>query len=256
MADQRDDDAEPPGVGPDAEVDETVAESVEGQDDIDPMRAADEADERELADALAPPSLPPGSMVLGLLLLACSALPLTPSGASFLRVLASAFLRSPLEGVMTLIGFGSPFLFGLLVALAAWSGSSRWVAPATIQRLLVTNTSTMHAQLVLVAFLLWRDGVGMMPGALLGFAIVSGGLFTFEHARQSAAAGGIDDRGVRIEGEGPSVRWLIRWTATMIVALCGWLRLQLLADVAFGWAVEAALAVCVAISLLVMRRRP
>lgn len=221
--------------------------------DDDEDRIVADHDEDELADAVRPasPRLPLALVVFGLILFGSSALPLTPGGASFLGLLLAAFARSPLEGVMLALGFGAPFWFGLVVALGAWpKGPLPWFA---LRQLLVSNASLLHGQLVLVAWMLWRDGVGVLPGALLGFAVVSGGFFLVQHASASAAEGGTDEQGQRHEGLSP--RWLIRWTATVIVALCGWLRLQILAGLAFGWAIEVALASAVALSLVLVRRQ-
>ena len=90
----------------------------------------------------------------------------------------------------------------------------------------------------------------MLPSALLGFAIVSGGFFVVHHARTSAAAGGMRETGPR----GPTQRWLVRWGATVIVAICGWIRLQMLIDVRFGWAIELMLGACVMMAVLLTRR--
>jgi hypothetical protein len=211
-----------------------------------------EANEDELADAVTSPArrLPPTLVVLGLALFACAALPLTPGGASFVRLVLDAFARSPLEGLMMALGFGAPFWFGLVVALGAWPRGP--LSREGLRQLLIANASLLHGQLGLVAWLLFRDTVGVLPGALLGFAVVSGGFFVVRHASASAAEGSVDEQGRRHEGLEP--RWLIRWTATVVVGVCGWLRLQLLADLAFGWAVEATLACCVAIAVLLTRR--
>lgn len=222
----------------------------EFDDEIDEQEA--DANEDELADAVTTPArrLPSALIVFGLALFGCAALPLTPGGASFFDLVLAAFGRNPLEGLMMMLGFGAPFWFGLVVALGAWSKSP--LSLDALRQLLVSNASLLHGQLALVAWLLWRDSVGVMPFALLGFAVVSGGFFIVQHASASAAEGGVDDRGRRHEGLDP--RWLIRWTATVVVGICGWLRLQLLADLAFGWAVEATLACCVAIAVLLSKR--
>lgn len=216
-------------------------------DDHDDHDVRDEFDADELA-ALRPPRprLPLALAVFGTILFAASAMPLTPGGASFLQLVLAALARNPLEGLVLALGFGAPFWFGLVVALGAWPKGP--LGPGALQQLLISNASLLHAQLLLAAWMLWRDGLGVMPGALLGFAIVSGGFFTVQHA--SAAAEG---------GEGPqqgglTPRWLIRWTATVIVSICGWLRLQVLAGLAFGWAIEVALASAVALALVLARR--
>lgn len=212
----------------------------------------DEHDEitQEELEALRPrrAKLPLALAVFGTMLFAASAMPLTPGGASFLQLVIAALSRNPLEGLVLALGFGAPFWFGFVVALGAWPKGP--LGPGALQQLLVSNASLLHAQLLLAAWMLWREGMGVMPGALLGFAIVSGGFFVVQHASARAGEG---DEGAP---GGLTVRWLIRWTATVIVAICGWLRLQVLAGLAFGWAVEVALASAVALSLVLARRQP
>jgi hypothetical protein len=203
--------------------------------------------EDELADAVAQPEreLPITLAIPALILVGAIAAPLTPDGYSFAQILYVAFLRHPIEGLITLLGFGSPFYFGLIALVLATAR----VHPRLGERLLVVNASFLHAQLLLVAGLLTARGQGMLPVALLGFAIVSGGYFVLNHARAAAAAGGVDDPGPR----GLTQRWMVRWLATVIVAICGWIRLQMLIDVRLGWAVELVLGACVMMAVLLMR---
>jgi hypothetical protein len=202
--------------------------------------------EDELADELTEPTrqLPIALVIPAAILTAAIAAPLTPDGHSFAQLLYAAFLRHPLEGVITLLGFGSPFCFGAITLLLA--AADRRLLPAMGERMLVVNLSFLHAQLLLVAGLLLSRGQGMLSAALLGFAIVSGGYFTVYHARTSAAAGGVREAGPR----GPTQRWLVRWGATIIVAICGWIRLQVLIDVRFGWAIELMLGACMMMAVL------
>ena len=216
---------------------------------------ADELDpDDELADPLRQPSppLPVTLVVPALVLTGAIALPLHPDGFSFAQLLYAAFLRSPLEGLIMLIGFGSPFCFGAIVLALAASGSR--LTPVIGQRALVVNASLLHAQLLLVAIMLSTAGQGVMPLALLGFALVSGGYFIVHHAREAAIGQAFDERGLPIPS-GPTQRWMVRWVATVIVAVCGWIRLQLLIDVRLGWAIEVILGACVAMAVLVMPRR-
>lgn len=208
-----------------------------------------DAFEDEELEALRParPRLPLALALFGSLLFAASAMPLTPGGASFVQLVLAALARNPLEGFVLALGFGAPFWFGLVVALGAWPKGP--LSPGALQQLLISNASLLHAQLLLAAWMVWRDGLGVMPGALLGFAIVSGGFFTVQHASQRASEGGDDPH-----AGGLTPRWLIRWTATVIVSICGWLRLQVLGGLAFGWAVELALASAVALTLVLVRR--
>ena len=200
----------------------------------------------ELADAVSERArkLPKALLFPALILAAASAAPLHPDGYSFLQLLYVAFLRHPLEGMVMLLGFGAPFCFGAITAMAARVDGKGPATAAMVQRALVVNLSFLHAQMLLVAFLLWREGLGMLPGALLGVSAVSGGYFIYQHAL--AAAGSVG---------GLSTRWMIRWGATVIVALCGWIRLQLLIGVRLGWAIEIVLACCMAIAVLLTRPR-
>jgi hypothetical protein len=206
--------------------------------------------EDELADVVTHPArkLPATLAIPAVILSAAIAAPLTPDGYSFAQILYVAFLRHPLEGLITLLGFGSPFCFGILtLALVA---ARDHITPSLGERLLVANLSFLHAQLLLVAGLLVARGQGMLPAALLGFAIVSGGFFIIHHARSSAMASVDEDRPV-----GPSQRWLVRWGSTVIVAVCGWMRLQVLIDVRLGWAVELVLGACVMMAVLLSKPR-
>lgn len=206
--------------------------------------------EDELADAVAEPgrSLPRTLAIPALILTGAIAAPLTPDGYSFAQILYVAFLRHPLEGLLTLLGFGSPFCFGAITLLLVAAGER--LSPAFGERLLVVNLSFLHAQLLLVAGMLVSRGQGMLPAALLGFALVSGGFFLVHHAKTSAIAGGPDDA----RPPGPTQRWLVRWGATVIVAVCGWMRLQMLIDVRLGWAVELILGACAMMAVLLGKR--
>jgi hypothetical protein len=206
--------------------------------------------EDEIADEVTEPKrqLPIALVIPAAILTAAIAAPLTPDGHSFAQLLYAAFVRHPLEGLITLLGFGSPFCFGLITLVLAAAGHR--LLPTMGERMLVVNLSFLHAQLLLVAGLLLSRGQGMLPSALLGFAIVSGGYFVLHHARSSAAAGGVRETGPR----GPTQRWLVRWGATMIVAICGWIRLQMLIDVRFGWAIELMLGACMMMAVLLSKR--
>lgn len=206
--------------------------------------------EDELADAVSSPAreLPRTVVIPATILVTAIAAPLTPDGFSFAQLLYAAFVRSPIEGVVTLLGFGAPFCFGMIALLLALD--SRRFPPAIGERVLVGNLSLLHAQLFLVAAMLFWRGQGLLPGALLGFAVVSGGFFVVHHARTSAIAGGH----LAPHSRGPTQRWLVRWGATVIVAICGWMRLQMLIDVRFGWAIELMLGACMMMAVLLGRR--
>ncbi|NVB38253.1 hypothetical protein G6O69_10460 [Pseudenhygromyxa sp. WMMC2535] len=237
------------------QVEELEAELEADARDPELEEMADAVLEDELADAVleAPSRLPLSLLLPALVLVAAIAAPLHPEGYSFALMLYAIFLRSPLEAVFTLLGFGAPFCFGALVAATAWvvgragEGEVSPAAQAIIRRALVVNLSFLHAHTLLLAFVLTRAGGAMMPLALLGFAVVSGFYFIYRHAQASASAFG--------PGGGLSLEWLVRWGATVIVALCGWLRLQVLAGVRLGWAVEVVLAACMAMTVILVRRR-
>lgn len=239
-----------------ADDEDELDELDEGDAVADASAMADELEQDELEDELADAvrsrqrRLPPALIFPAAALLAASALPLHPEGYSFAQLLYVSFLRSPLEGLIMLLGFGSPFCFGAIVLGLALAGQR--LLPRVGERLVVANLSLLHAQLFLVALLLSTNGSGMMPLALLGFATVSGGYFIVHHARTAAAGGVLDDRG-RTTPSGPELRWLVRWGATVIVAVCGWIRLQMLVGVRLGWAVEVILAACVAMTVLLVR---
>lgn len=248
MADEDDHDAErDPALDGDA-----VADAEALADELEHERAAELED--ELADQLSQASAPlPATLVVpALALTAAIAAPLHPDGFSFAQLLYASFLRSPLEGLIMLIGFGSPFCFGALVLGLAGAGPR--LAPMFGQRMLVVNASLMHAQLLLVAIMLSTASQGFMPLALLGFALVSGGYFIVHHAREAAVGQGFDERGLPTPS-GPTQRWLVRWIATVIVAVCGWTRLQMLIDVRLGWAIEVMLGACVAMAVLLMPKK-
>jgi hypothetical protein len=169
-------------------------------------------------------SVPRTAAVLGLLLFACAFLPLTPAGRTFLQVVRDTFSEGVLHGVMMVVGFGSPFLFGLAVAVGVWMGDETAAA-----RLVRSPVTMMHSQLLLVAWVIWRqdeDAVASLP--LLLFAVVSG-LYVVQHSASERAA-----------GRSPSFAWYVRWGATVIAAVAGWLWLQRTAGLEMGRAVEVA----------------
>lgn len=169
-------------------------------------------------------SVPRSAAILGLVLFACAFLPLTPAGRSFVTVLRDTFADGVLHGLVMAVGFGSPFLFGLGVAVGTWMRDDEIAA-----RLVRNPVTMLHSQLVLVAWVIWRsddDAVAALP--LLGFAVVSG-LYLVRH---SAAE--------RASGRSPSFAWTVRWGAMMIAAIAGWLLLQRVGGLHMGRAVEVA----------------
>ena len=170
--------------------------------------------------------LPVGVTGAGLALACSAALPLTPGGLSFLDIVWRAFAFDPVYGIMTLVGFGSPFLFGIAIALARISSP----APDWSRLVVRVTVALMSGQLVLVSALLARHGRGLHPEGLLGFAVVTTAYLLYYNARNRAEG----------TGEGPSLRWAVRWGALLVVGVASWLRLQWAGDVRFGAAVEVA----------------
>jgi hypothetical protein len=198
-----------------------------------------------LADdiGIAPPTLPSVLTLPALGLTVAIALPVHPDGYSFAQLLYVVFQRSALEALIMLLGFGAPFCFGAIVLALAGLGGR--VSAELGLRALVFNLSMLHAQLVLFAGMLVSRGEGLMSWALLGFSLVSGGWFILQRAR--TADGSADAGATQLA--------MVRWGATMIVAICGWVRLQTLIGVRLGWAIEVMLATCVAMTVLLIRRR-
>jgi hypothetical protein len=211
--------------------------------DPDPHDALD--DDEVLAEGMsATAATLPFTLTLPALgLIAAIALPLHPDGYSFAQLLYFVLQRSLLDGLVMLLGLGAPFCFGAIVLVLAGLGPR---VPAEVGlRALVANLSLMHAQLLLVAGSLWSRGEGVMPLAFLGFALVSGGYLIVQRARA----------GETNEDAATTQRALVRWGATMIVAICGWIRLQMLIGVRLGWAIEVMLAAGVMITVMLVRRR-
>lgn len=173
--------------------------------------------------------MPRLSQLAGVLLAVSAVLPLTPEGHSFLTLLQTEFSRGLLEGLLMMVGFGSPFLFGIAVAVVPS------VAPSPIaRRILRIPLAFLHSQLVLVALVIWLAGDAIAELALLGFALVSGVRLAMHTARAHA------------EGDGPQVAWYVRWGGMMVAAVCGWMELQQLGDLAFGIGLHVAFASAVA----------
>ena len=169
-------------------------------------------------------SVPRSAAVLGLLLFACAFLPLTPAGRSFAEVVRDTFADGVMPGVVMLVGFGSPFLFGLGIAIGVGLRNDGAAA-----RLVRNPVTMMHSQLILVAWVIWRqdeDAVASLP--LLLFAVASG-IYLVRHSAAERAS----DRS-------PSFAWTVRWGAMVIAAVVGWLLLQRTAGLHMGRAVEVA----------------
>jgi hypothetical protein len=185
-------------------------------------------------------SVPRSAAVLGLVLFACAFLPLTPTGRSFVAVLRDTFAESVLHGLVMAVGFGSPFLFGLGVAVGTWMRDDEIAA-----RLVRNPVTMLHSQLILIAWVIWRsddDAVAALP--LLGFAVVSGLYLVFHSATERAS------------GRSLSFAWTVRWGAMMIAAVAGWLLLQRTAGLHMGRAVEVAGLCALGLALRVRPRSP
>jgi hypothetical protein len=195
----------------------------------------------------AAPTLPFLLTLPALGMLVAIVLPLHPDGYSFAQLLYVVLQRSLLDGLIMLLGLGAPFCFGAIVLVVAGLGPR--VPTATGVRALFFNLNLLHAQLVLVAGTLWSRGEGVMPLAFLGFALVSGGYLIVQHARTTASDA--DPAAT----ERAMLRWGVRWGATMIVAICGWIRLQMLIGVQLGWAIEVLLASGVMMTVMLVRHR-
>lgn len=182
--------------------------------------------------------LPGGVALLGLAMALSAALPLTPGGTSFIRLVIEEFRTGAMEGIVMLAGFGSPFVFGL----AVFCGHV-FFDTATAKRLVRVPVSLLHSQLVLVAFVLWRNGGGVATFALLGIGVVGAAHLVMHTARSHAS------------GSGPSLLWYTRWGASMIAAVAAWARLQLVAGVKLGIAVDVLLACAVLIVFVIERKR-
>jgi hypothetical protein len=185
------------------------------------------------------PTIHKGIAVLGLVLAGSAAMPWLPDGATFVDLVIEAFHRSVLEAVLLTVGFGSPFLFGLCVALGILA-----LRPPIARRLVRLPIGFMHSQLVLVAIVMMTERERVAGAvALLGFAVVSALRFAFHSAR------------TRAEGDGPSLAWLVRWGAMIVAGVAGWMELQRVADIAFGRGLDVALASAVLMILAFGHRR-
>ena len=176
-------------------------------------------------------------MVLGAALAATAALPIAPDGKSFLNYVLASFQRSLLEGLLMVAGFGSPFLFGIAVAVAAR------MKPEAGAQLVRAPIAMMHSQLLLVAWAVWRHGDAVAAGPMFLFAIVSALYLALSSAKKKA------------EDRGPSLQWSIRWGATIVAAVCMWARIQMFGGVKLGVAIDAAWLCAAGLVLLTTPRR-
>lgn len=173
--------------------------------------------------------------VLGAVIVAASALPITPDGRSFLALLRDELERGLLQGVLMLAGFGSPFLFGLALVVVA-SPRLRPFASEIVR----TPIGLMHGQLLLVAFVVWRHGEALGALGLFGFAIVG----AVAYARSGTFA----------PGKRLALVQLVRWGAVMVAGVAAWCRVQQLADVRLGRAVDVVLFAALALVIVARPR--
>lgn len=183
----------------------------------------------------APPEAPAVHLSLaahacGAAIAIAAALPLVPDGRSFLGLLRAELERGLLEGLLMLVGFGSPFLFGLATLVVAWP-RLREVAVEVVR----TPIGLVHGQLLLVAFVVWRQGRAIAALPLFGFAIVG----AIAYARSGARAPG----GRRL----PLVA-TVRWGALVVAGIAAWCRLQRLAGIELGIAVDVVLGAALLLS--------
>jgi hypothetical protein len=175
-------------------------------------------------------TLGPLAHVCGAAIALAAALPLTPDGRSFLAMLRAELERGLLDAVMMLFGFGSPFLFGLAVALVAWPRLR-----ALAIELVRTPLGLVHGQLLLVAFVLWRQGRAIAALPLFAFAVLG----AVGYAWSGTGAPG----GNRL----PLVS-TVRWGAMVIAGIAAWCRLQRLAGIELGIAVDVVLGAALVLS--------
>lgn len=185
-----------------------------------------------MADAIGVPRTAAGP---ALALVGTAFLPLMPTGESFVDLWMAEVSRGLLPGLMMLIGFGSPYLFGLAAVATVWARPQPPIAPFW----LIAPVALIHAQLVLVAIVVFIDGRAVATVPFLAFALLAGFYFAMQNARAHA------------EGGGPSLRWTLRWGATVVSGIGAWAALQRVGDVDVGFSIDAAVAAAVALIVLV-----
>lgn len=173
----------------------------------------------------------------GAVIAASAVLPITPDGRSFFALLVAEFERGALAGIMMLAGFGSPFLFGLAIALVALP-QLRSLATELVR----TPIGLMHGQLLLVAFVVWKSGEAIGAVSLLGFAVIG----AIAYARSGSLAPG---------GHCIGLQRTVRWGAVMIAGVAAWCKLQRLADLRLGLAVDVLLVAALVLVLATSRSR-
>lgn len=197
------------------------------------------ADDGDDASVPRPEARLPGSAAIcGLALAGAIFLPLLPDSTTFFGLVVVAFSRGLLEGLLTVVGLGSPFVFGLAVALAVW------LPPPVAARVVRVPIALLHSQLIVVMWAVWSAGGAIAALPMLGFSVASAVAFSVQLAARRASSSG-----------GPSLRWHIQWGAMMVTTIVVWVKLQAFAGFYFRWALLLALAATVLLRY-VTRSRP
>lgn len=147
----------------------------------------------------------------GLGLAATSALPLVVGEKSPLVAFMDAFAHDWLNGLVTLLLFGTPYLLGAALAAAVLTRSALGVV------LLRIPITILYIELVYFALILARDSGDLVaPWAFIGFVAVStlSAVTRFVHDRRQQRPA--------------SVAWLGRWGAMLVAGAIGWGLLQVL----------------------------
>ena len=172
--------------------------------------------------------------VSGPLLALSAMLPLLPDGRSFLQLVIDLAREEGFATALMLGGYASPFLIGIAMTLAFAGAYHRRPGLQILgERAVRQCVALLHAQVLLTTGQLWWFGVGLAPGALFGVAVVTGSSLVYHSGRQASMLNVADDDDSRIYA---------RWGALTLVATCAWMRLQIAADLRFGWALEVLLA--------------
>jgi len=122
--------------------------------------------------------------------------------------------------------FAAPHLFGLAVAAAHFMREEK-LAVGIVQLPL----AILQGMIFLLGFTLINAPRPLAAVSFIGFAFVSSGYYVYASAEAAASP-----------RQGLSLRWLIRWGAMLIASTGLWLRLQALAGLHLGVALDVAIA--------------
>ncbi|PCC67923.1 hypothetical protein SAMN02745121_04734 [Nannocystis exedens] len=184
------------------------------------------------------PVLPSHSAALGLTLFAAIALPIV-GDASVLDWLLAIGARDPIAAVFGLLTFGSPFLFGLAVAVAGLLRDRERAA-----QVIAVPLSFLHAVLVLHAAALVQAPRVPLRLSFIGFTAVACVYYLYAKAEADAS-----DRPL-----GP--RWLTRWGGVVLTGVTLWLHFQTFGQRPFGLALHVALAAAFLLAATTPRESP